>query len=230
MPAHLISRGTLTPAQCGFIQRLLDAGPDVARVHLGVPFKSPSAFGVTFRKPGRKPQDPELAPLYRDAPKPGPWFIIAIRGDVTNDAQLLLTLAHELEHVRQELTCPGLLEFGNCARDYVADNASAFPTLPCELFVPVNLHAEARAARDVAAIIGQPAVDAHYADRPTLRGALDRTDSESAAQDLAAFLSAHCDHFKQWYLSVIRPTKPPLNSVQDFVLQHRQAAGRRMRG
>lgn len=220
MPAQVISHGNLTVAQRQAVERLLNAAPDVVRVHFSVAFKSPSAFGVTLRNPGRRPQDPQLAALYREPPKPGPWFIVAIRDDVTEDVKLLLTLAHELEHVRQELACPGILELGNLARDYVADNHSALSHLICELFVPLNLHAEARAVRDVSAMLGDLPVTSHYADRPALREALGRTNPDAAAKDLAAFLSAHWTHFTGWYNGAIRPTKPPLSGVQAFVAQH----------
>lgn len=137
-----------------------------------------------------------------------------------------MTLAHELAHVHQEITWPGLLELGNLARDYVAQNDTAFPQYPCELFIPVNLHAEAQANRDLSVILGHPAVVAYYADWPALRDALDRAQPDAAANDLAAFFSAHWSHFVGWYQSRIRPTKPSLSSVQRFVAEHsRQLSG-----
>ena len=220
MLPDIIAHQDMSEEQLALVASLLSGAPPVSiRVHLGVPFEAPSARGVTFRKPGRKPSDTELAAVYDEAPKQGQHFIMATRNDVVDDVSLVLTVAHELEHVRQEQGCPGILDLGNLARDFVEAKHALFPTLPCELFLPVNLHAEAWARHAATAVLDGPSVTAHYDETPDLRTALDRTDPDAAATDLASFFQDNWENFEGWYKEADRPTKPSLQTVQQFVEQ-----------
>ena len=107
MSQDIIAHQDMSAEQLALVASLLSRAPPVSiSVHLGVPFEAPSARGVTFRKPGRKPSDTELAAVYDEAPKQGQHFIVVIRNDVVDDVSLVLTVAHELAHVRQEQAHP----------------------------------------------------------------------------------------------------------------------------
>jgi len=222
MPALIGSDGNLSSSQVELVEPILSTAPSARiTVHFGIGFASPSAFGVTFRKPGKKPCDSELRALYNATPKDGPRFVVAIRGDAAaDDVKLMLTLAHELEHVRQELRWSGFVDLMNLARDFVCANRAMFPDMSSDMFIPGELHAEARAAQDVSGILGESTVRTHYEALPSVPNVFD-TDPNAAQSALASFFSTTCDLLRTWYDAAFRPTKPSLDTVCQFVEQCR---------
>lgn len=130
-----------------------------------------------------------------------------------DDVSLVLTVAHELEHLRQEHRCRGLLEVGNIAITFVKQNAALFPDMPTDIHVPVNAHAERVAARVASRVVGEEQVQAYYASsRPDLLDIVDDSaSSPEACTDLRDFFQRHWSEFQTWasvanrlYLDTVR--------------------------
>jgi len=191
-------------------------------VRYGEEWTEPAGDGVTFpRRNTHRPRDQHLAQLWQQVPRRKQGFLVAIRkAALSDDARLVVTLGHELEHVRQELAVPGILVMAGLALSFVEQTALLPAELPGHLHFPVNSHAEVAGARSAAELLGTERVRQYYmSERPDVLALVEGRNHEppNAAADLAAFLARHWTAFEHWYSKTIRQAVPALNEVRAFV-------------
>jgi hypothetical protein len=118
---------------------------------------------------------------------------------MADEACMLVTAAHELEHLRQEVRCAGILDVGNIAIDFVERRRDLFPALTA-LHVPVNAQAERAGARVGEELLGAARVRRYYeSSRPDLLDLIyHQAHSPDAAADLRGFFEANWTPFEEW--------------------------------
>lgn len=196
----LTTHGDVTEAQEALLHALEDDDlPRPVGVHCGVQWGSGESLGVSFFKPGKRHPDPVLAAIYDSAPRDSFIVVLSPRA-MADDVGLIVTVAHELEHLRQEARCRGLPDAGNIAIAFVEQNQTLFPDLSTAIHVPGNAHAERAGARAASRIFGEERVQGYYASvRPDLLDVVVHPgDPKCACGDLKDFFRRYWKEFERW--------------------------------
>ena len=197
--------------------------PCSVHVHYGMDLSQLPALGVTIPRKGRRPDAPLVA-AWRAIPDRDGFLIVVGQTELRSDAALLTTLGHEVEHVRQEVGCPGILKLSETCEAFVRDTPALHATIRNALHVPVNAHAEVAGALVAIARLGLEPVRRFYEnERPDLlgvvRGVVDGTATGpgDAPQDLARFLEQHFKDLVRWAEGVLRPRLASIDDVKKFI-------------
>lgn len=166
-------------------------------IHYNVEWAQPDVPAITCpRKDTQKPPAPVLLELWQQLPRRAQSFLIAVR-KCLDDTKLVITVAHEVEHVRQELKWPGIVKLRSVAWEF----ARLTGLLVTYLQVPLEKHAEVVGARCAAALLGWDQVLPYY--RSELPEMLDvvidqRFDPKQALADLCSFFDDHGPQYDEW--------------------------------
>lgn len=202
-----------------------DVPPATIHIHYGVHWKQPSATGVTIPRSSRRPEDPQLAELWSAISDRTSGFLVVIgESALASDEELLITLGHELQHVRQEVDCHGILRLSETCLEFIKATPSLRAATPGCLHAPVNAHAEIAGAGRAIEILGSKRVRQYYEsyrphDIPVVQGILEGVSNNSAdaVRDLVVFFRDHLAGFEAWCAKMTRPRLSSLKDVLDFI-------------
>jgi len=199
--------------------------PATLHIHYSLEVAGMAALGVTIPRKGRAPEDPNLTALWRAIPDRDAGFLIVIAPRaLASEAALLTTLGHELEHVRQEIACPGILKLSETCIAFIRDTPALHAEFPTCLHAPVNAHAEIAGALLAVGLLQPPPVRQYYeSEKPeaisivqgSLQGAA--TDSGNARADLALFFQSRMTSLEGWFRDCMRPRLSSLADVRAFL-------------
>lgn len=228
-PSLTVFSSALTTTQRELVMHPHLTAP-LARIylHYGERWDHPvEAVGVTFpTSMPVPPVDHHLRGLWRSAKRDGQDFLLAIRDEVlSNDIRLVITVAHELEHARQEVAAPGILAVYGPVLEFIQETPALHATIVHQLQAPVDFHAEVAAVRSAANAVGWDRVREYYLASPVSDilpfAETSEVDQSTAAADLAKFILAHWSNLERWYRSVLRlPPRPPLSQLRTFAERH----------
>ncbi len=182
--------------------------------------------GLGFAWPtdkGPQPQDSYVAKFWREGRQHNKDFLVMIGESALarTEVELVITLAHELEHVRQGLEQLGISRIGASVFDFVEENPHLFGGDIVDHYdIPLNYHAEMAGAACATDVLGAQTVRNYYAALH-LPSRLKFADPPlgahlSASSDLADFLSRRWSAFQSWFEAVkVRPVT--LAKVEEFV-------------
>ena len=169
---------------------------------------------------------------FQQAKKEGFDYLIVLgrRALTRGDVELVITVAHELEHVRQECATPGIRHIGDAVFGFIQARQDALrPEISGRFDVPLEYHAEAAAALYAAEVLGQQLVQEYYEQFDDYRskfGKVARDDLGAPELDLARFLKKHWAEFTSWYQEAVsRGPLPSLEGIEEFVGRMLRNAG-----
>lgn len=154
------------------------------------------------------------------------YLVVVGRRAVTrSDVELVVTVAHELEHVRQERVAPGTGGVGDAVISFIAETGeSDGGRIKGRYDFPVEHHAEAVAARFAAEVLGEEAVRSYYEGLEDSRARFARPSARAvgdAAADLASLVDRHWSAFVDWFRQVtLRADLPRLADIEGFRDRH----------
>lgn len=194
-------------------------------IHYGLDLAQLSALGVTIPRNGRRPEDAQLETLWRAVPDRTSGFLVVVgKSALRSDPALLTTVGHELEHVRQELDCPGILKLSETCLAFIEATPSIHTVIPSPLHAPVNAHAEIAGALSAVELLGLERVRHYYESAkpramPIVQGVVEGATKTpgDAAGDLAAFFRAHWSEFEAWHKKTVRPRLCSLAEIRAFI-------------
>lgn len=146
-------------------------------------------------------------------------IVLGRRAIERTDAELLITMVHELEHVRQEWSAPGIGWIGDAVYQFVA----ATRAMRERFKLPLEYHAEAAAAVYVSSVLGREVVQAYYdafGDYRQPFGRLSIEDLRDARADLASFLRQYWKAFVAWFGGVVRYDLPTIQEIESFMKRY----------
>jgi len=148
-------------------------------------------------------------------------IVLGERAITRSEEELVITLAHELEHVKQESVYPGMMHVGTALYHFVQEKRDQHGIdIQCVHEMPVEYHAELAGAKCATALVGMERVREFYNSQDECRqkipDLLKQAGSSDPAADLAQFLTNYWSQFVDWYNEAIRPQLPALSNIDAF--------------